>query len=32
MSISLATPTQRQKLQARHPPYWHKVTRGISVG
>lgn len=32
MSVSLATPTLRLRLAASHAPYWHKVTRGISVG
>ena len=31
-TISLATRDARKRLAARHPPYWHKITRGISVG
>jgi integrase len=31
-SISLATANARKSLKQRHPPYWKKVARGISVG
>jgi hypothetical protein len=31
-AVSLTTRDARKRLAARHPPYWHKITRGISVG